>query len=397
MNFAIVSSIDESCGNSTFSQHLIDNINKSGNSAVGMALPLIYTQSQNPIVRRLANKKIKEICNELGAYDGVNIQFEAGLYGSTHRDIYRRLKRLLVANPKTTVTLHATRFFDNSSYSLSKSLKELSDLKFRASLDTFLRYLNNKKIIRNNRRYVRLCVMKKAKLIVHTQKAREAVLAITTNSSTFLHPIKFTDPKMVSPNRTYWLKRLNLKSEDYLIGIFGYISEYKGLKIAISALELLPVNYKLLIAGRQHPGSIQEHRTIDSYLNSVLDQIKKVNKKKNFYDRIIFINELNDSELMNLAATVDCAWLPYLETGQDGSGMASILFDLSQRVVASQCKAFDELIRMVPEYKCERFDIGNYIELANKTVNYFEYRNLDLKMNYSDDSQTKLYLKLLSE
>ena len=396
MNLAIVSSIDESCGNSTFSQHLIDNINKSGNSAVGIGLPLIYTQSLNPIIRKIANKKIEEICNELGAYDGVNIQFEAGLYGSTHRDVYRRLKRLLAANPKTTVTLHATRFFDHSSDSLSKSLRELRDLKFKASLNTFSRYLNNTRILRNNRRYVRLCVKKKVKLITHTQKARDAVLAITNNSSTFLHPIKFTDSKIVKSNSTYWLKRLNLKSEDYLIGIFGYISKYKGIETAISALELLPFNYKLLIAGRQHPGNIREHITIDPYLNSLLNQIKEV-KEKNFHDRIIFINELNDSELMNLAATVDCAWLPYLETGQDGSGIASILFDLSQRVVASQCKVFDELIRLVPEYKCERFDIGNYMELANKTVNYVEYRNLDLKLSYSDDSQTNLYLKLLSE
>lgn len=161
MNLAIVSSIDESCGNSTFSQHLIDNINKSGNSAVGIGLPLIYTQSLNPFVRKIANKKVKEICNELGAYDGVNLQFEAGLYGSTPRDVYRRLKLLLAANPNTTVTLHATRFFDHSSDSPSKSLRELRDLKFRAFLKTFSRYLNNKRILRNNRRYVRLCVKKK--------------------------------------------------------------------------------------------------------------------------------------------------------------------------------------------------------------------------------------------
>jgi hypothetical protein len=100
---------------------------------------------------------------------------------------------------------------------------------------------------------------------------------------------------------------------------------------------------------------------------------------------------------MELAATVDCAWLPYLETGQDGSGVASILFDLSKRVVASQCKVFDELFRLVPEYKCERFDIGNYMELAGKTINYFEYRNLNKRMSYSDESQTYLYLNLLSE
>jgi glycosyltransferase involved in cell wall biosynthesis len=200
----------------------------------------------------------------------------------------------------------------------------------------------------------------------------------------------------VEPNRNYWLKRLNLENEDYLIGVFGFISEYKGIQTAISALEFLPKEYKLLIIGRQHPRTIREHMLINPFLKKLLKKIK-LDKKNNLKSRIIFTNELEDSEFMELAATVDCAWLPYLETGQDGSGVASILFDLSKRVVASQCKVFDELFRLVPEYKCERFDIGNYMELAGKTINYFEYRNLNKRMSYSDESQTYLYLNLLSE
>jgi hypothetical protein len=85
-----------------------------------------------------------------------------------------------------------------------------------------------------------------------------------------------------------------------------------------------------------------------------------------------------------------------LETGQDGSGIASILFDLSKRVIASNCKAFDELIRLIPEYKCERFDIGNHLELAHKTLNYREIRKLDLPLSYSDESQTRMYIDLLT-
>jgi hypothetical protein len=80
--------------------------------------------------------------------------------------------------------------------------------------------------------------------------------------------------------------------------------------------------------------------------------------------------------------------------GQDGSGMASILFDLSKKVIASNSKAFDELIALEPGYKCERFDIGNYLELANKTMNYQEYRQLE-SLKYTLKSQEELYKSLL--
>jgi hypothetical protein len=119
-------------------------------------------------------------------------------------------------------------------------------------------------------------------------------------------------------------------------------------------------------------------------------------QKVKLRDRIVFMNELNDEELLDLASSVDYAWIPYLETGQDGSGIASILFDLSKRVIASNCKSFDELIRLIPEYKCERFDIGNYLELANKTLNYREFRKLDNELVFTDQSQTNLYINLLS-
>jgi glycosyltransferase involved in cell wall biosynthesis len=396
MKIGIVSSIDESCGNATFSQHLIQNINKSGHSAIPIGLSLDLTQSLNSHIRSQADKEIKKICKEISTYDGVNIQFEAGLYGSSHRDIYRRLRLLLNANPNTTITLHATRFHDLSIYTKKKAIKDLLSLRLKDAISTLSRNLNNQKIIKNNLSYVKLCVKAKVKIITHTTRAQNSVIALTGYSNTYLHPIKFTDPNKVKPNREYWLKRLNLENEDYLIGVFGFISEYKGIQTAISALKFLPKEYKLLIIGRQHPRTIREHMLINPFLEELLKEIK-LDEKNNLKSRIIFTNELEDSEFMELAATVDCAWLPYLETGQDGSGVASILFDLSKRVVASQCKVFDELFRLVPEYKCERFDIGNYMELAGKTINYFEYRNLNKRMSYSDESQTYLYLNLLSE
>jgi glycosyltransferase involved in cell wall biosynthesis len=269
----------------------------------------------------------------------------------------------------------------------------LAAFRIRTSVNTYARYRNNLKVTRNNRDYLTLIAKYNLRIIVHTLKAKEVILSIVDNPQVFVHPIKFTDPRKIPASKSFWAKKFELAQDDILVGLFGFISKYKGFESALNALHALPDNYKLVIAGRLHPQSIREHEIIDSYLKILLDKIEVLNLS----ERVFFLNELSDNELNELAATVDFAWLPYLETGQDGSGIASILFDLSPRLIASNCKAFDELIRIIPEYKCERFDIGNYLELANKTKHYQEYRKLDKILEYSNDTQTQLYLEVLSK
>jgi len=405
MEIGIVSSIDESCGNASFTQHLIDNLSSLGHTVVPIRVNLNLTQSTNPRIRKLADLHIKEVASKLRSLDGVNIQFEAGLYGARHKDILRRLKLLIQANTNTTVTLHATRYFDNSLNSINGVLKNLAQLRFRSALFQIGKITHKRKILKANRSYAILLAKNNVTAIVHTIKSYEVFAAITKSNNVHVHPIKFCNPGKGQDSLNVWKKRLRFEREDKIIGIFGFISEYKGHHHALKALNVLPPNFKLVIAGKQHPGTIREHEDINPYLDSLLELIEGASSKEISRDgsfdkvalrnRVIFLNELDDKEFFNLAASVDFVWLPYLETGQDGSGIASIMFDLSKRVIASNCKAFDELIRLIPEYRCERFDIGNYLELANKTLNYREYRKLDSALRYSDESQTRMYADLL--
>ena len=406
MEIGIVSSIDESCGNATFAQHLIDKINGQGHVAVPIRINLNLTQSMDPKLRKLADTHIKEVASKIRSLDGVNIQFEAGLYGASHKDIIRRLKFLVHANRNTSVTLHATRYFDNSSTSINGVLKNLAYLRFRSALSQFAHIKNTRKTLKANRSYAILLAKSKVKIIVHTIKSYDAVKAITKSNDVHVHPIKFCNPRVGQDRLNDWKKRLRFENEDRIVGIFGFISQYKGHDQALRVLNELPSNFKLVIAGKQHPQSIQEHENVNPYLSSLLDFIHNESSKRTskkvlsnvlpINKRVVFLNELSDEEFFELAASVDFAWLPYLETGQDGSGIASILFDLSKRVIASNCKAFDELIRLIPEYRCERFDIGNHLEIAHKTLNYREFRKFDSPLTYSDESQTRMYIDLLT-
>lgn len=397
MNFGIVSSVDESCGNASFTQIIIDSLNETGHSTTGVPLNLKLTQSSDPQLVKVANEHIHQVSKALKEFDAVNIQYEPGLYGPSAGLIYKRLKVLLTSSNRCVVTIHSTRLFtSNNEKLLRQTLKYLARFQLRRAIGYFTIVKNQQRVAKDNRRVISLFVRHSAKLIVHTRHSQDLIKEFWKYEDVHVHPLKFVKPGEHSGNRSKWFSKYDLDESDILIGIFGYVSKYKGHETALEALKQLPSNYKLVIAGRQHPQSIREHTEVDSFIEGLLTKIADYSKiEKNFSTRIIFVNELEHREFCDLAASVDYAWLPYLEVGQDGSGIASILLELSQSVVASNAKSFDELFALEPGYKCERFDIGNYLELASKTRRYEERRNLN-NLLYSVDSQRKLYLELLS-
>jgi hypothetical protein len=146
--------------------------------------------------------------------------------------------------------------------------------------------------------------------------------------------------------------------------MFGYLSSNKGHTDALQAMQYLPHDHKLLIFGRQHPQTLSSSSVTDSYLQLLIDIIKK---DYNLKTRVFFLGELSDNDFLQVASSVDVAWLPYYETGQDGSGIAAICMDICQRVLCSTSFAFDELFKLIPYPNMMRFDVGNFMEIATKT------------------------------
>jgi len=392
MHIAIISSIDESCGNAAFTNHLLQSLNDYGVTANGIGLNLNYTQSVDKKIRKIADNQVKKIVESLKDFDGVNLQFEAGLYGTNGKDILKRLNLLLRSGKNTSVTIHSNRIFPTNSLTFRSLAKAFFMLRFKTIFFSVGKLQAEKRSLKLNRAVVKACVEAKVEIIVHTKKSADAIMEMFNYDRVHVHPLKFTDPGKVLPNKVPISKVLHLNSDVKTIGIFGFISKYKGIETAIEAMNYLPSNYHLVIVGRQHPQSIQEYSQIDSYIKKIIKKIKE----NALTSRVHFLNELSDEELLEWAASVDFGWLPYLEVGQDGSGIASILFDIAQRVIASNAKSFDELLRLIPEYQCERFDIGNYLELAGKTLNYREMRNLQTHSRFTCETQTKLYVDVLA-
>ena len=202
-------------------------------------------------------------------------------------------------------------------------------------------------------------------IIAHTERAKNQIRLMFDYENVVVHPLKFVPAgSSIDYGKLQLLRaRFELNKTDTVIGMFGYINEYKGHALALEALKKLPDNYKLMIFGRIHPQTIKTGQRIHPYL----EHLARIIKTEKLSSRVFFIGEQSTNDFIDYAATVDVVWLPYIEVGQDGSGIASICCDVSQRVLASSSFAFDELFKLIPYESIERFDIGNAIELAAKT------------------------------
>ena len=367
MNFAIVSSYSESCGNAAFTRVLHDTIELYSNTQVEVIeLDLILLQSIEYNVRRKAEIHIKGICERLKVFDAVNIQMEAGLYGTLPHDIVRRAKQLIDANPNTSVTFHSPRIMMGTNSSVRSGLKKILKLKVLSGINEILGSYYAATHVRINKKIIGYAVLRNCRFIVHTLRARKQIKDFFCYDRIDVHPIKnvphnfAADPSVLKRIR----QELQLADHDVLIGMFGYLSSNKGHTDALKAITYLPSNHKLLIFGRQHPQTLISSGVIESYLQLLINTI---NNSKKLKQRVFFLGELNDNDFLNVASSIDVAWLPYYESGQDGSGIAAICMDVCQRVLCSTSFAFDELFKLISYPNVMRFDVGNFMEIATKT------------------------------
>lgn len=374
---AIVSSYDESCGNAAFAKVLKDSIEThEGNIQVDViGLNLDVLQSTNDKVRKLGDAHIKEICVAMKGYDCINVQMEGGLYGSSPKDIFRRFCWIMASNKNVTVTMHSPRLFAgtiDTDKPYRKAFKQFLQLRFSAGIRALVNWKRVREHLELNDKILTASIRRQAKIIVHTSRAKKQISNLFKYNDVYVHPLKMVPYNLVTDRSVLdgIIHSLDIVGEIKTIGLFGYISSYKGHLDALEAIKRLPYNYKLLIFGRQHPQTIKPTGKVDDYLKVLMAFIEK-NK---LAEKVFFVGELNDRDFMDVVSAVDVAWLPYYENGQDGSGIASICLDLNPRVLCSASFAFDELFRLIPYNNVLRFDIGNYIELASKTIQIINMR-----------------------
>jgi glycosyltransferase involved in cell wall biosynthesis len=383
----VVSSYRRPCGIAQYVEFLEGPLRRLAGAQVEIAaLPVDLLRAQTSFARRAAKAEFDKIVEQARRADVVNIQLEPGLFGQTPLAIWRRLGRLLHASRRVIITYHTVPPIDEQQvlgfrFYLSRSY--LSALRARFVFNRLLASVR-----RHPQRFHH---------IVHAKRdaQRFALLGVPEDTITVL-PLSFLDHEARASvdraaARAQITERRKISEDAKIIGTFGFLSEYKGIEIAIRAIRHLPKDYHLIVVGGLHPEGIHNGTVEQPYVRRLLAEMKKgridpdaepddgrldeavrnaimgVARRagENVTERVHFCGAPSNDEFNQLLAACDTTVLAYAEVGQTSSGPAALALDMQVPLICSRTKCFRELDRFEPGI-LTFFEIGNHVELAQR-------------------------------
>jgi len=422
---AIVSTSDRLCGIATYTAALLQQLGDLFDITV-FELDQYLLRSMHPRLRKLGDCHIEEICRALPRYDAVNLQLEHGTLGRNAKDICKRFGMLVAAAPRLSVTFHT--LFMPKPFDLPGASRALLKLQFRTVGDIWTEYRRNAVLSVGVAGHLRRAQRRKQiAAIAHNRRDAHDLRYLYDLHNVLDHPLAFLSALDVeairsSSARSRFPVLENLPDRAKLIGVFGFLSQYKGFGTAVRALRQLPDDYHLLIFGGTHPNEIAPELPIHPYVSSLLDD---AHANRSLYEhitaerpggaplvlsvdhnlealvgphprdlsrRLHFMGALPDSEFLAGMAICDAVVFPYLEVGQSASGPISQALELGCRVIASRTRAFLEFARYHPE-RFDLFDIGNHVELAARILARPQFPAARAKSAYDTETNKAVYLR----
>jgi glycosyltransferase involved in cell wall biosynthesis len=392
---AIVSTTNRLCGIGAYTAALEKQLAPAFEVSV-LELDQYLMRGRHKRLKRQADAAIHEICERLRGFDAVNLQLEHGTLGRDARDILRRFSRLVAAAPSLSVTFHSLH--TPPTFPTDEFIRLLCRLKLRAAARIVTEHRRGgvlstgiARVLRNAQRHKRVAA------IAHNRRDRRELRFLHGVETVYDHPLAFLSEAKIGAIRArtaLWDYPLlaQIPAGARLIGVFGFLNDYKGLGTAIRALRHLPDDHHLLVFGGIHPNEIVKDTPIHPYLATLYDEAyadatpyREISggevrltvtadrglaeligpHPRDVSARIHFMGAPEDEAFLSGMAACDVVVLPYLEVGQSSSGPISQAVELGCRVIASRTHAFLGFA----EYHSnavEFFDIGNYLELAER-------------------------------
>jgi glycosyltransferase involved in cell wall biosynthesis len=398
-SLAIVSTSSKLCGIAAYTAALRRQLDDVYDITV-FDLDQYLMRNPHRRVRRLADRRVKEICGAIRRFDVVNLQLEYGTLGRYGTDIYRRFCWLTDAAPRLSVSFHSLLMppgFDAAGFAKALATFKLKTA-VRMQADFRRTHHLSNGIARQLRRIQR---RKPVSAIVHNRRDLYDVKYLYGLDRVFDHPLSYltageAEAIRGSASRRQFPMLDGLPPDAVLIGVFGFLNEYKGIGTAIQALQYLPDNHHLLIFGGVHPHEIVPRQSRHPYITSLFDGAYM---DTTLYDRlsgtgagkapplvvaadqglrellgahprdlsarIHFMGALGEPDFLSGMTICDAVVFPYLEVGQSSSGPISQALELGCRIIASRTHTFLGFA----EYHnnaVEFFDVGNHLELAER-------------------------------
>lgn len=379
---AIVSSYTKYCGIAAYTRRLAEYLQGAFEVEV-VPLDQLLCRARTPRQMELAEKHIDEVAEQVAKFDMVNVQWEPGTFGPTAAIACKRLARVVRASKSLSMTMHTFEAYGG--FPWLDLWWGVSHLKPQRVIDVIKDARRRSWLSKKPMNLLRSAGRsKRVSIITHTQREARSIRLDYRMDNVFDHPLSFL--RECDVEQAYKSEPLRPSSlpegEDLkFVGVFGFISRYKGTITAVRAMSLLPSNYHLLIFGGVHPAGIAPFEEVDTYLDQVIRRIegrgedadassgssKRKAKEPKLTKRVHFMGALGDEDFFAGMAGCDVVVLPYLEVNQTSSGPVSIANELGKRLLVSRNHAFMEYAKYHPE-RFEFFDIGNHVELAQQIL-----------------------------
>lgn len=392
---AIISTFDDLCGIASYTRRIVRQLEDIYDITV-FDLDQFIFRATSKRISDLADKEVERICGLLPEFHAVNIQLEHGTIGSKPDEIMARLLKFCRAAPRLSITFHT---IIHGKKAMDGIFPLIFKGKIKKSVNMFKTNLREGKLAEPLYKELRKLQRRKpVSVICHTRRDARSLSIVYGIENVYDHPLAYYSAlevdeikKEASIGEDFPVLAKNLKTEDVLLGCFGFLGAYKGLGTAIDALKLLPANYKLAVFGGVHPNAIQKNELVNPYIDGVLKSIHAGEKavaalasndlqftfnsieefqkiislesQSDLSKRIFFMGSLTDDMFPKAMEACHIVLLPYVEVGQSASGPMSMAVDLGANIIASRTKAFMQFSRYHPQ-RFEMFDVGNYLQLS---------------------------------
>jgi glycosyltransferase involved in cell wall biosynthesis len=395
----IVSSHKIKCGVANYTDTLSSLLDAEFDVSIAALDQSILRREERHVVRA-GDRHIKAICAQFKDYDVVNIQWEPGLLGRRHKDIARRFPWLLAAAKRLILTAHSVMPFPDRT--LLGNILFARRHGWRALRDR----LRDEALPR--RCYA--AIRKRARaghfaLVAHTERDRRYFRDVIGIQNTFDHPTSHIHAgwrrriERDTPTARKELEQL-FPGKRKFIGVFGFLSEYKGIATAIKATQYLDEDCQLLIYGGVHPDQIRPWQAINPYLQELVEELERKPAGASeldpspALDRVAFLGAPDDYDFVLATSAVDVCVFPYLEVGQSASGPAVTAIELGKPTVLTRTHHFIEFEKYFPEH-FEMVDIGNYIELAQTIQHLTSEHRAKPPLAYNSETLAQFYGDLI--
>jgi glycosyltransferase involved in cell wall biosynthesis len=196
--------------------------------------------------------------------------------------------------------------------------------------------------------------------VAMSEVVKNDLLSLKPNAKYIFHPHPLYDHFGKKADQNEARKKLNLPTDKKIILFFGFIRDYKGLDLLINAMENMPNDYHLVIAGEVY-GDFEKYKKLidDKQLNDKITQ---------------HVRYISDNEVPLFFSAADVCALPYKSATQ--SGITSIAYHFDLPIIATDVGGLKESI--------EHNKTGLIVDspdttlIRNTIIDYFSNNKKDL-------------------